>query len=70
MKSLPTYKSCTDKLQEWNKPHGKRVDLIPVEKLGSRHQKLQTDKSPVTGSKMVFDSRPLKFQTPNQQNVE
>ena len=55
MQSLPTYKSCTDKLQEWSQPRGKCVDLIPVEQLGSCHRELQTDKSRVTGSKMVFD---------------
>ena len=48
MQSLPTYKSCTDKIQEWNKPHGKRVDLIPVEQLGSHRRELPTDKSRVT----------------------
>ena len=70
MQSLPTHKSCTDKLQEWNKPRGKRVDPIPVEQLGSRRRELQTDKTRATGSKMVFDPRPLKFQSFNQQNLE
>lgn len=70
MQSLPTHKSCTDKLQEWNKPRGKRVDPIPVEQLGSRRRELQGEKSRATGSKMVFDPRPLKFQTSSQQNLE
>ena len=68
VQSLPTHKFCTDELQEWNKPHGKRVDPIPVEQLGSRRQELQPEKSRATGSKMVFDPRPLKFQ--NSQSVE
>ena len=70
MQSLPTHKSCTDKLQEWNKPRGKRVELIPVEQLGSRRRELHSEKAPATGSKMVFDPRPLKFQTLNQQSLE
>ena len=45
MQSLPTHKSCTDKLQEWNKPCGKHVDPILMEQLGSHRRKLQNEKS-------------------------
>ena len=37
---LPEYLICTDKLQEWNKPCGKRAEPIPVDQLGARHQEL------------------------------
>lgn len=41
-----------------------------MEQLGSCRQELQPEKSRATGSKMVFDPRPSKFQTPTPQNLE
>ena len=37
---LPWFLTCTEKLQEWNKPRGKRVEAITVEEFGSRKQRL------------------------------
>jgi len=37
---LPGFLTCTERLQEWNKPRGKRVEAIPVEEFGSRKQRL------------------------------
>ena len=40
-RSTPDFLTCTDnKLQSWNKPRGRKVDSIPVERLCSRRSEL------------------------------
>ena len=69
-RSLPEYKTCAEKLQEWNKPRAKRVEPIPVEKLGTRRQQLLPERLRATGSRMVYDPCPVKFQITNPQALE
>ena len=45
VRCLPEYMTCTDKLQEWNQPCGKRVEPIPVDQLGARRQELKPEQS-------------------------
>ena len=70
VRSLPEYKTCTEKLQKWNKPRGKRVEPIPVEKLDTRHRQLLPERLWATESRMVYDPHPVKFQTTNPQALE
>ena len=58
---LPEFLTCTDKLQQWNRPRGRHVEPIPVEQLGSRRRDLMPTKEPALGSQMVFDPRPLSL---------
>ena len=37
---LPQFQTAIDKLQQWNKPRCRHVDIIPVNKLGFRHREL------------------------------
>ena len=37
---IPDFLTCTDKLQSWNKPRGRKVDPIPVDELCSRRLEL------------------------------
>ena len=47
---LPT---CTDRLQQWNRPRGRKIELIPVEHLGDRRRELLPSKIREKGSQMV-----------------
>ena len=48
IKRWPEYLTCTDKLQEWNKPRPKKVDILSVSNLTSRRNNiLQKKDSPV-----------------------
>ena len=38
--TLPEFLTCTDTLQEWNRPRPQRIDLIPVHELGARRRQL------------------------------
>ena len=62
---LPDFRTCTNQLQQWNQPRGRRVDLIPVEKLGARHRELLPQKYLAYGSLVIFYPRP-----PSQQEVD
>jgi len=42
---LPGFLTYTERLQEWNKPRGKRVEAIPVEEFGSHKQRLLGESS-------------------------
>ena len=55
--STPEFLTCTDKLQSWNKPQGRKVDPIPVEQLYSMRSEL-TKKGQ---GNVVYDPRPVQF---------
>ena len=40
IRQLPDFQTCTDKLQEWNRPRPKKLDIIPVADLSSRRQEI------------------------------
>ena len=54
---LPEFLTCTDQLQQWNRPRGRRVEPIPVDQLGARRRELFPSKR-AAGSKAIFDPRP------------
>ena len=56
---LPQYQTCTDQLQQWNQPHGRHINPIPVDQLGSRRRELLPPRKRATGSMTIFDPRPL-----------
>ena len=37
---LPEYVTCTDKLQQWNKPREKKVPIIPLHQLNARRSEI------------------------------
>jgi hypothetical protein len=58
--------TCTDKLQSWNKPRGRKVDPIPVERLCSRRSEL-TKKGQ---GNVVYHPRPVQYRSENSLSVE
>ena len=56
--AVPEFLTCTEQLQQWNRPRGRRVNPIPVDQLGTRRELFPT-KERATGSQMVFDPCPL-----------
>ena len=59
-KCLPEYCTSTEILQQWNRPRQKRVDIVPVDELGSRRRSL-TSSVRSYGSGVVFDPRPTSL---------
>ena len=55
--SVREFRTCTDKLQSWNKPSGRKVDVIPVEQLCARRSELSNK----THKSVVYDPRPERF---------
>ena len=69
-KTSPEYQTCTDKLQQWNRPRARKVEPIPVDQLGDRRRELLPSKVRAKGSQMVYDPRPLHLRQPDPQAVE
>ena len=62
--------TCTDRLQQWNQPRGRKVNPIPVDKLGDRRRELFPSKIRDKGSKMVYDPRPPHLRTADSSALE
>ena len=69
-RASPDYQTCTDVLQQWNRPRSRRVEPIPVDQLGDRRRELLPSKIRAKGSKMVFDPRPLHLRQPDPEAIE
>lgn len=54
---LPEFLTCTDQLQQWNRPRPKKLEVIPVAKLSSRRSEILKKVSRST-SVSTFDPRP------------
>ena len=66
----PDYRTCTDVLQQWNRPRSHKVEQIPVDKVGERRRELVPTKVRAKGSKMGFDPWPLNLRKPNTKAIE
>ena len=64
--SVPEFLTCTDKLQSWNKPRGRKVNVIPVEQLCARRSELNNK----THKSVVYDPRPERFREVLPSSVE
>ena len=62
--------TCTDKLQQWNQPRGRRVDPIPVTQLGARCCELLPTKKQSSGAQSIFDPRLLSMREADQAALE
>jgi len=70
---LPNFLTCTQKLQEWNRPRPRKVDPIPVVDIRShqhaiRGTPLKRSRNPRTPSE--FDPRPLHMRSPDPDAVD
>ena len=71
IKSSPELVTCTDRLQQWNRPRLCKVEPIPVNRIGNHHHELMPTKVRSKGSQMVFDPRPLHLRGgPSHQAIE
>ena len=70
LRTLPDYMTCTDLLQQWNKPLGNHIPPIPVEMLGSHQRELFPPKERAYGSSMVFDPCPFNRQSSDPNALE
>ena len=66
----PEYQTCTDTLQQWNRPRARKVEPIPVNQLGDRRRELIPTKVRAKGSQMIFDPRPLHLRQPDLNAIE
>ena len=60
--SMPELRTCTEKLQQWNKPRSTKVDPIPVEDLQTRRRQLLTSDVEGLGKQYIRKST-IKFDT-------
>lgn len=60
----PDFLTCTERLQEWNRPRPRRVEAIPVLELSSRKQEILKKQShcPVPSQ---YDPHPLSMRAPD-----
>ena len=64
--STQEFLTCTSKLQSWNKPRGRKVDVIPVEQLCARRSELSNKPH----KSVVYDPRPERFQKVPPSSIE
>ena len=66
---LPDFIACTEKLQEWNRPRGKKVQPIPVEDFIDRKHEILGNYRQAPAQK-EYDPRPPRYRTPDVARVE
>ena len=64
---LPDFLTSTEKLQQWNKPRPKKLEIMPVADLTSRKGYILQRKNK---SNMNYDPRPLEYRTIGIDTVE
>ena len=62
---LPDFLTCTQRLQEWNKPRPRKVDPIPVLQLSSRRKEILGGKSGLRPIPAQYDPRPVSLRSPD-----
>ena len=67
---LPDFLTCTQKLQEWNKPRPRKLDLIQVEELTSRRKELICAKDGHRYTPAHYDPRPMSLRSPDMLRLE
>ena len=66
---IPDYIACTSKLQEWNKPRPKKLDILPVTNLSARRDTILLKEKKVSPI-VSFDPRPLDQRTVSNDAIE
>ena len=71
MQSVSMLLPSADKLQEWNRPRPKKLDIIPVADLSSRrHEILKTERKENSLSPSCYDPRPPEHHRVSLEAVE
>ena len=68
LKKIPDFLTCTDKLQQWNRPRPKKLEVIPVTSLSSRRRKIMNKKKSL--QICTFDPRPLEHRQIRSRGIE
>ena len=66
---LPDFITCTEKLQEWNRPRGKKVQPIPVEDFIDRKHEILGSYRQAPAQK-EYDPRPHEYRTLDVARIE
>ena len=66
---LPDFITCTEKLQEWNRPRGKKVQPIPVEDFIDRKHEILGNYRQAPAQR-EYNPRPPRYHTPDVARVE
>ena len=67
--SMPDYLTCTQQLQQWNKPRQKRVEPIPVTSIKKYQNSINNPRAPKRPrTPSNFDPRPLEYRHPSNTN--
>ena len=66
--SLPEFLTCTDKLQQWNHPRGRRVEPVPVDKISARRHELLPSRT--STASQLYDPRPAYLRVPDPKLLE
>ena len=68
LKKIPDFLTCNDKLQQWNRPRPKKLEVIPVTSLSSRRRKIMNKKKSL--QICTFDPRPLEHRQIGSSGIE
>ena len=68
--NLPEFLTCTQRLQEWNKPRPRKVNPIPVLELTSRRKELLRAKGNPRPVPTQYDPRPASLRCPDPVQLE
>ena len=67
---MPDFLTCTQRLQEWNKPRPRKVEPIPVLNLTARRKEILHRKNTVRPTPPEYDPRPISLREPGQLQLE
>ena len=67
---LPDFLTCTQRLQEWNKPRPRKVEPIPVLNLTARRKEILHRKNTVRPTPPEYDPRPISLREPGHLQLE
>ena len=67
---LPEFITCTDVLQQWNRPCPKKRDPIAVDELKSRRQEILNQNSKSQPVPTIYDPRPLSMRVVDHKCLE
>lgn len=67
---LPDFLTCTQRLQEWNKPRPRKVEPIPVLELTARRKEILNSKRRLRPVPSQYDPRPLSLRSPDPLRLE
>lgn len=66
---LPEFRTCTEVLQQWNKPRPKKVEVIPVDEIGARRKEILTKNEQNSTQQVKYNPIPHCLRTQSRSDV-